>query len=260
MPLTINRELTNEPAIDYGPGTWQGVDANGFRVMNDGPSGDLFFAHDDTAGGAFRYTQDAADVVSLNHTGWYTNPDGESCKDGSGLCLGVLARLAGGGPARFVAGYRMGGHDDAGTFNMRNLYVATSCDESDIEQAGQDAAREADELARIAGERESEYQTAWQAGQEYSQEGETIATARAAALAILSERRELIRANGSGWPAMCDAIRAQVTAHCDTIRTARERRAKLVAGDDPTLYFWARSERMKAAFVDGGGLDWFPTF
>ena len=41
MPLTINRELTNEPAIDYGPGTWQGVDANGFRVMNGGPSGDL---------------------------------------------------------------------------------------------------------------------------------------------------------------------------------------------------------------------------
>jgi len=258
MPLTINRELTNEPAIDYGPGTWQGVDANGFRVMNDGPSGDLFFAHDDTAGGAFRYTQDAADVVSLNHTGWYTNPEGEASKDGSGLCLGVVARLAGGGPARFVAGYRMGGHDDAGTFNMRNLYVATSCDESDIEQAGQDAAREADELARIAGERESEYQTAWQAGQEYSQEGETIATARAAARAILSERRELVRANGSGcvfgsgWPAMCDAIRAQVTAHCDTIRTARERRAELAA--------WAGSERLQAAFVDGGDLVRFPTF
>jgi len=118
----------------------------------------------------------------------------------------------------------------------------------------------ADKLASMVAEIEAEYQAAWQAGQEYSQEGETIATARAAARAILSERRELIRANGSGWPAMCDAIRAQVTAHCDTIRTARERRAKLAAGDDPTLYFWARSERMQAAFVDGGDLDWFPTF
>jgi len=152
------------------------------------------------------------------------------------------------------------GDDDAGTFAMRALYVATSSDESDIEQASQDAARVADKLASMVAELESEYQAAWQAGQEYSQEGETIATARAAARAILAERRELIRANGSGWPAMCDAIRAQVTAHCDTIRTARERRAELAAGDDPTLFFWARSERMQAAFVDGGDLDWFPTF
>jgi len=219
-------------------------------IRNAGPSGDLF------------YTQDAADVVSLNHTGWYTNPFGEASKDGSGLCHGVVARLAGVGPARFVAGYRMGDHDDddAGTFAMRALYVATSSDESDIEQASQDAARVADELARMVADLESEYQAAWQAGQEYSQEGETIATARAAARAILSERRELIRANWSGWPAMCDAIRAQVTAHCDTIRTARERRAELAAGDDPTLYFWARSERMQAAFVDGGNLDCFPSF
>jgi len=215
-----------------------------------------------TVDGAFRYTQDAADVVRLNHTGWYTNPFGETFKDGSGLCHGVVARLAGGGPARFVAGYRMGDHDDddAGTFAMRALYVATSSDESDIEQAGQDAARVADKLASMVAELEAEYQAAWQAGQEYSQEGETIATARAAARAILSERRELIRANGSGWPAVCDAISAQVTAHCDTIRTARERRAKLAAGDDPTLYFWAGSERMQASFVDGGDLDWFPTF
>jgi len=210
-----------------------------------------------TADGAFRYTQYAADVVSLNHTGWYTNPFGEAFKDGSGLCHGVVARLAGGGPARFVAGYRMG---DASTLAMRALYVAESSDESDIEQAGQDAARVADQLASMVAELEAEYQAAWQAGQEYSQEGETIATARAAARAILSERRELIRANGSGWPAVCDAIRAQVTAHCDTIRTARERRAELAAGDDPTFYFWARSERMQAAFIDGGDLDCFPTF
>ena len=220
------------------------------------------------ADGAFRYTQDAADVVNLNHTGWYTNPFGEAFKDGSGLCHGVVARLAGGGPARFVAGYRMGDHDDddAGTFAMRALYVATSSDELDIEQAGQDAARVADELAHMVAELESEYQAAWQAGQEYSQEGETIATARAAARAILSERRELIRANGSGgvfgsgWPDMFDALRAQVTAQCDTIRTARERRAKLAAGDDPTLCFWAGSERMQAAFIDGGDLVRFPTF
>jgi len=211
---------------------------------------------------AIRYTQDASDVVSLNHTGWYTNPFGEAFKDGSGLCHGVVARLAGVGPARFVAGYRMGDHDDdnAGTFAMRGLCVAASSDESDIEQARQDAARAADKLASMVAELEAEYQAAWQAGQEYSQEGETIATARSAARAILSERRELIRANGSGWPAVCDAIRAQVTSHCDTIRTARERRAKLAAGDDPTFYFWARSERMQAAFVDGGDLDWFPTF
>ena len=217
---------------------------------------------------AIRYTQDAADVVSLNHTGWYTNPFGEAFKDGSGLCHGVVARLAGVGPARFVAGYRMGEHDDdnAGTFAMRGLYVATSSDESDIEQAGQDAARAADKLASMAAEHEAEYQAAWQAGQEYIQEEEIIATARAAARAILAERRELIRASGSGgvfgsgWPAVCDAIRAQVTAHCNTIRTARERRAELAAGDDPTLYFWARSERMQAAFIDGGDLVRFPTF
>jgi len=229
MPLVINRELTNESTVNCG---------------------------------AIRYTQDAEDFVSLNHTGWYTNPFGEAFKDGSGLCHGVVARLAGGGPARFVAGYRMGDHDDddAGTFAMRALYVATSSDESDIEQAGQDAARVADQLASMAAEHEAEHQAAWQAGQEYSQEGETIATARAAARAILSERRELIRANGSGWPALCDAIRAQVMAHCDTIRKARERRAKLAAGDDPTLYFWARSKRMQAAFVDGGDLVRFPTF
>ena len=159
MPLTINRELTNESTVNCG---------------------------------AFRYTQDAADVVSLDHTGWYTNPFGEAFKDGSGLCHGVVARLAGGGPARFVAAYRMGGparfvaayrmgdhdEDDAGTFAMQALYVATSSDESDIEQAGQDAARAADQMASMVAELEAEYQAARQAGQEYSQEGETIATAR----------------------------------------------------------------------------------
>lgn len=248
------------PAPDYGAGTWQGVDANGFRVMNGGPSGGLFSAHDDTAAGVFRYTQDAPDVVTLDHTGWYANPHGESFKDGSGLCLGVVARLAGGGPARFVAGYRFGGHEDSGTFTMRTLYVATSGDEYDIEAASRDAARAAEELARIAGERESEYQTAWEAGQQWADLGEQITTARRDALAILAERRDAqaVFAKPDGFPTLCDAIRRQVTQYRDAIRDARDERAALAHGDDSTLGFWAGSERLQSAFCEGAGVANMP--
>lgn len=45
----------------------------------------------------------------MKHTGWYTNEDGTTYKDGSGLCRGIVASLT---HNRFIAGYHWGDDDE----------------------------------------------------------------------------------------------------------------------------------------------------
>lgn len=192
--------------------------------------------------GAFRSVTPAHDCEGgPDHNGWYTNPHGESARDGSGLCWGIVAQLAGKDRApRYLAGYQFGGVDSGAQVALGRIY-----------DCPRDAARAADGLAESAAETEKEYQEAWGAGNRWADLGEEVATARREALAILKERREAMRAAaGAAMPALCGAIRAQVSGLLDSIREAREEREELAGG-----YYDAAG---RAAFCEGAGLQEMP--
>jgi hypothetical protein len=96
------------------------------------------------SGGYFRNERDAADIVSLDHTGWYT--DGEFCDE---TARGIVGSLTHG---RFIAGYLLSMNDE------RVYFPEVFTDEIE-------AARMADEHARVIGERESEHAEQWNAAQ-----------------------------------------------------------------------------------------------
>lgn len=193
--------------------------------------------------------------------GWYTDPYGDVFRDGTGLCWGVVYQLSGrNGESRFVAGYQFGGCDGGPTLDLGTIYSEPrgEYDTSPTEQdATRDAARSADSMAQHAAEEEREYQTAWQAGSAYASEGETIAEARQAALAILKERHA-VKGDKGAYPALCAAIRDRVTDLLSTISEARAKRANLAAGDEPDLYFYSGEKRLQDAFCEGAGLESFP--
>lgn len=199
--------------------------------------------------------------------GWLTDPSGDTSRDGDGLCYGVVYQLPGRkGHARFVAGYQFGGAEGGPTIDLTKVYTCDRCDSrwvyygdtGDID-ACRYAARAADAMAKKAAKSEREYQTAWRAGSDYAQESETIAEARQEVIEILAERRAV---KGKGdYPALCAAIRAQVTTLLEVISESRAKRAKradLIAGDADGLYFFAGDERLREAFCEGAGLDSFP--
>lgn len=197
--------------------------------------------------------------ASRENCGWHTDPHGEVFKDGTGLCFGVVYQLPGRkGESRFVAGYEFGGVDGGPTLDLSRVFVEPrgeySASPRDLD-AARDAARHADGLAKAAAETEREYQTAWLAGSDYAQEGESIAEARRDLLGILKECRAL---KGTSAPALCAAIRSHVQDLLHTIQKARAKRAKLAQGDSPDLYFWPCDERLRAAFCEGAGIDRFP--
>lgn len=79
---------------------------------------------------------------SIRHKGWFTDPDGVTFKDGTGLVRGIVAQLPHG---RILAGYCLDGHN----------YVWYHQIYTDLD----DAAHEADSLAENLAEDEREYQT-----------------------------------------------------------------------------------------------------
>jgi hypothetical protein len=57
----------------------------------------------------------AHNIVSMRYTGWFTNEDGSTYKDGSGLCRGfvlTLPKMPGFPHGRFIAGYHWGDNDE----------------------------------------------------------------------------------------------------------------------------------------------------
>lgn len=75
-----------------------------------------------------------------SHTGWHTNSDGETFRDGSGLARGIVGRLTHG---RFIAGYWWGDNGE------RVYFPEVFTDEAD-------AAAMADEHARVFAEKACE--------------------------------------------------------------------------------------------------------
>jgi hypothetical protein len=205
--------------------------------------------------GLFRNVVDAHTVCDLGHTGWYDNPYGESARDGSGLVIGVVAQIRGNdGMAFYIAGFRYGSHDDGGaTFDTLTQYG--TCGE-DPEQGQRDAARVADGMAQVAGEKECDYQTAWQAGQAYAEKSEQVNDARKQCLEVLRERRLYPAIVDS--PALCRALLDTVTRLRGEIQDGRDAMAKLVQGDDPRLGFWTGDDALRASFADGAELASFP--
>lgn len=90
----------------------------------------------------------------MRHTGWYTNADGTTYKDGSGMARGIVASF----PARpgfpdgwHVAGYHWGDNDE------RVFYLDVY---DDIEEAARDADRYAEWFADVAREDNEKWEAA----------------------------------------------------------------------------------------------------
>ena len=114
----------NSYAEAYSIGMWQGKNDNETMWYSFGQT-------------CVRNERDAHAIVRFGHTGWFT--DSEFQDD---MAIGIVGTLSHG---RFIAGYRL-------TMNDERVYFGTVFDDED------DAARMADEHARIIAERECEYQ------------------------------------------------------------------------------------------------------
>lgn len=258
------RRYASSPwAKPYAAVTWQPDNA-----------GQAFVEKPERAG--LRLVGDAHDIVSLDHTGWLTDPHGDVFKDGTGLVWGVVFQLPGrDGKSRFVPGYVNGGDaigEGAALVDFETVFEEPATewipasdgwsgywnwqDNPRDMDACRAAARAADALASHAAEEEREYQTAWQAGRAFADLGEEIATERKAALELLAERRQWRgREEQSQYPAFCAMIRREIGRSVATIQEARDKREKLREGDPvaPWNYCFYPDARLRAAFNDGAG-------
>jgi len=112
-------------------------------------------------------------------------------------------------------------------------------------------------MAAREAEREREYQTAWQLGARYAEAAQEVQEARKTALALLRERRE-VKASAAERPAICAAIRSQVSALVADIREARDTMRKAIDGDGGNYLSVYMGERERAAFCEAAGLQTFP--
>ena len=149
----------------------------------------VWYSHD----GAERWREvDAHRVegVRIDHTGWYTD-DIDSC--GLDLAKGIFCYLAHG---RMLAGYRL-------TVNDERVYFpgVFDCDK--------DAARMADEHARVTAEHESEYHAQWHQQQK----------SRDVYDESLQRLRECIALR---HVACMRYVRAEISALCVTLRQLRD--------------------------------------
>ena len=190
--------------------------------------------------------------------GWHTDPYGDVFRDGSGLCFGVVYQLPGRkGVARFVAGYQFGGVDGGPTLDLSKVYTIRAETEQEAAAYHSGAVAAADSMAKAAGEKERDYQTARQAGSQYAQALEESQEARRECLDVLAERRTVKASDTGQHPALCRAIRWTVRDLRRTIRDARAKMAKLAAGDYQGLIFYPDTDA-QGAFCEGAELDTFP--
>lgn len=187
------------PAIGYNPRR----DAYGFKAC----------AWIENAADGLRLKGFADEIrKSIGHKGWYTDEDGFN-----EVLRGIVYQLpARNGEARFVYGY-------ADPNNKGAAYLSF-----DYETDEDEAARLADRLAERVADEEREYNRAWQAGADYAELGEDVKGARRAILELVAERRKARELAASGFPAICDTLRAEVSRLYSRIVKAREKRAELL--------------------------------
>jgi len=160
-----------------------------------------------------------------SHNGWYTNDDGESFRDGTGLIWGIVALLPHG---RFYPGYVCGGHGEENpTIDFSRAYA-----ESD------DCIHIADSMAEYAADTERDYQRAYEAGRKAA---ESMREVRELGNDWLADYRRLRVAFCERWQAIQDCVPMvqtrewlrQTIAECRDGRDSyREARAKAFAAID----------------------------
>lgn len=201
-------------------------------------------------------------------TGWYTDPYGDHSRDGWGLCWGVVYQLPGrNGESRFVAGYQFGSFDGGPTLDCGTIYTDRDSGDATSHAAAQEAAHAADELARIAADRERDYQRAWCAGMRFKDLGEEVATLRESIKDDLAARRTIkadmarvgVPLDSREWGRACSMFAESVGTAMAAIGKARATRDRLADGrgesDDSELYFSTRNASQLAAFREAAGLN-----
>jgi hypothetical protein len=136
---------------------------------------------------------------SIGHTGWYTNYDGTTYKDGSGKARGVvveLPKMPGFPDGRFLAGYMWGDN------NERVLWPELYSDNTE-------AARAADSHAEYFADIERENNRKWNAARDI----ETAIDEK------LTRLRECIALRHK---ACMDYVRGEIADICEAIRSNRE--------------------------------------
>lgn len=138
----------------------------------------------------------------IRHTGWFTNADGETFRDGSGKARGIVVTL----PTRpgfpdgvFLAGYYWGD-------NCERVVWPDCFNDAD------DCARTADGYAETFAEKEREYQTIWREARDVEDENENAFTRLRECIALRNR-------------ACMNYVRDEIRELCETIRTNRERLA-----------------------------------
>ena len=191
------RKVT-EPRHGYGT---DGEGRHAVRVLCPASS------RDDLVGHGFRDVSAVHDVMEKAcrrgevyarniHRGWYTNPDGDSAKDGTGLCWGMVAYL---GHGRWLAGYTIGG-EDSGGYHLDTFYTSEM-----------DAARAADSIAEHVAEKERDYQQRHREASELLDRIEERRTELGRALANRNDKRPCFA-----------GIREEIADLIDSIREDRE--------------------------------------
>ena len=205
--------------------------------------------------------------------GWHTDPHGDTFKDGTGLCFGVVYQLPGrDGRPRFVAGYQFGGTDAGPSIDLGRIFEGPRDDyafNGDVLEsaAAQEAARDADTMAQRAAESELEYQTAWAAGQRWAEKQEEIARLRREIIDDVAARRavrsDIVRLGhtplleSAEWTRVCAMITDRVQEALNDILELRTACRALARGDFNSLVFYPDS-RLKDAFCEGAGVSTFP--
>lgn len=203
-----------------------------------------FVGYADTGRGYFTDTTE--------NTGFYCDTHA------SETCFGVVYQLpARKGFARYVAGYDFTDRDGGLVLNLNEIFEAdcrngSHWDDSQSNDAARDAALMANEHARVAAEHAREYDSAWQAGSSFAHLGQEVAELKSELREILGELKSYRRNPilPSYVPSICKALRAQVSKMLDDIKTKREKRNELQAGDNDSFYFYPSPE-MIAAFNEG---------
>lgn len=150
-------------------------------------------------GDQFEDEQFAHNILGLRYTGWFTNDEGETFVDGSGLARGIVVTLPaspGFPDGRFLAGYHWGDNDE------RVIWP-------DLYSSPEDAARDADHYAeRFADQsREDSYRC---------NEARDLETKIDDGLTRLRECIALRHRTCMGY------ARDEIRDLCETIRQARE--------------------------------------
>lgn len=224
-----------------------------------------------------RFVGYADELAKINHNGWYVDND---CHE---TIRGVVYQLpARDGKARFVAGHSDAWNDGAAYIDWSTIYESDF--ESEMrdalrtmgkayhtperlkpgywaeaahETARKEAARAADEFARIESEHMREYNAAWQAGCRYADLADEIAGSRDTIKRLLAERKAARAAGLSGFDEICATIRRVVSNALGDIQEAREMRQKLRDGeyiDELLPGFYSGDKRLLDAFNDGAGI------